>query len=435
MKIKIVFWFLLLSSIAKAEDITQITIIDTQGYPIAYVNITLPNDNGTISDNYGRFIMGKKLYQDSTILFSHIGYQPLSILIRNLQDTIILQKKDYLLKGVEISALDLNALLSKSLNNFTFKEKATYQSKRMIACKDSLVFYSERKVRLRNIDLNNGTLDQKELGYLEYNVASKDLYNLNFSLIQVLSKNPYIILNKNKEVLLNNLKLIAESDDYYCLESQDSTSITTMYIDKKTSRLVRLEKIFTKPIIDKASESKNISYVTTFGVEPNGELCLQTFRYHLTCYPFNTSESYECLMFDNLVSDTKKEKDIQFNSLSELKEYKQNDQTIETELYKYFKPSSDSLTLKKIITFEYTEPQIPTINYSFNTGFVAVYDPNISTYNYYPANTNINFNIYSPRVQNQHFYPNKIDSFNPYGSSTFSNAIIGGLSGFLKMIK
>ena len=73
----------------------------------------------------------------------------------------------------------------------------------------------------------------------------------------------------------------------------------------------------------------------------------------------------------------------------------------------------------------------PAINnlelYLPKTNFIAIYDKTTMTYNFYPSNFELAFNLYSPRVADQFHSPIKMDSFNPYATQKPQVSILLGV--------
>lgn len=65
------------------------------------------------------------------------------------------------------------------------------------------------------------------------------------------------------------------------------------------------------------------------------------------------------------------------------------------------------------------------------TNFIAIYNRTTMTYNFYPSNFGLNFNLYSPRVANQCYSPIKMDSFNPYGTNKPQVSVMLGVVDFV----
>lgn len=61
-----------------------------------------------------------------------------------------------------------------------------------------------------------------------------------------------------------------------------------------------------------------------------------------------------------------------------------------------------------------------------NCNYLAIYNKVTRSYDCYPGNVPINFNMQSPRVACQNFNPVNVDSFNPYGTHTPGTSIILG---------
>lgn len=78
-----------------------------------------------------------------------------------------------------------------------------------------------------------------------------------------------------------------------------------------------------------------------------------------------------------------------------------------------------------------------TINFNLKKpNYMAVYNKSTMKYDFYPADLKNNFNLYSSQVANQYFTPNKIDSFNPFGTHNFRSAIgLGIVNQLLQQIQ
>lgn len=107
--LSVVFIFLISCNIISAQNISGIVIDEKSNLPVAYVNIGVAEKNiGTVSDVIGRFnLRVDSISDDETILFTCIGYLPVSKKIADLKDAadknILMQKKYYELGEVVIS--------------------------------------------------------------------------------------------------------------------------------------------------------------------------------------------------------------------------------------------------------------------------------------------------------------------------------------------
>ncbi len=107
--LSVVFIFLIGCNIISGQNISGIVIDEKSNLPVAYVNIGVSGKNiGTVSDVIGRFhLQADSINEDETVLFTCIGYLPVSKKIADLKNTanknILMQKRYYELGEVVIS--------------------------------------------------------------------------------------------------------------------------------------------------------------------------------------------------------------------------------------------------------------------------------------------------------------------------------------------
>lgn len=107
--LSVVFIFLIGCNIISGQNISGIVIDEKSNLPVAYVNIGIAGKNiGTVSDVIGRFhLQVDSINDDETVLFTCIGYLPVSIKITDLKNAtnknILMQKKYYELSEIVIA--------------------------------------------------------------------------------------------------------------------------------------------------------------------------------------------------------------------------------------------------------------------------------------------------------------------------------------------
>lgn len=107
--LSVIFIFTINGNTIFGQNISGIVIDEKSNLPIAYVNIGVPGKNiGTVSDVIGRFKLREdSINDDETLLFTCIGYLPVSVKIADLKNAanknILMQKKYYELGEVVIS--------------------------------------------------------------------------------------------------------------------------------------------------------------------------------------------------------------------------------------------------------------------------------------------------------------------------------------------
>jgi hypothetical protein len=107
--LSVIFIFTINGNTIFGQNISGIVIDEKSNLPVAYVNIGVSGKNtGTVSDVIGRFhLRVDSINADEPVLFTCIGYLPVSIKIEDLKNTanknILMQKKYYELGEVVIN--------------------------------------------------------------------------------------------------------------------------------------------------------------------------------------------------------------------------------------------------------------------------------------------------------------------------------------------
>lgn len=432
MKLFVFLLFFLCTVVLKAQKTKEVTIVSESKEPIQFVNIYWAGDKGTVSDAKGTFILNDGINPDSSIVFSHIAYHTKNIQVKNIKDSILLTERKYVLRDIKVTNIDILALLKKALEGIEFEKNANYRRIKLIALGDSLVFYSEKEVKLTKINPTGKTLMQKTIAHIEYNVASKDFYNVSFPFSQTLLKSPFVQDGTKSKIdeFQGNTRLTRETDNYYFLEVQDSTSNVGMYITKDKGRLVRFEKTFHPKPLPNGVKFGNTSFFYEFAYSKSNKVSIENFKYYTKVCPPDTTSCFDLIISDKQIKDTGKKNTLIFKTLDDLKNHKQGEQVIDADLYKFF----------KLTILGYTSQNIPIncakgaiytkmdFDFSNEVNFMAIFNHNEMKYSFYPSGNKINFDLNSSLVSNQLFVKkNKIDSFNPYGVYKPSDALFNGL--------
>ena len=427
------------------QDIKKIYIVDDKGIAIPFVNIKVTESYGVITDLDGGFILNTKFEKDSIIYISHIAYETQKMLIKTIEDTIRLCPKQYTIDEVVCSNVNIAKLIRNTFNNVQYKTKINYLSTRLMAINDSLVYYTEKSLKL--IKIGNKEIETKVFNNIYYNSSTKYNYNISLPFVSTLQQNPYITYNSEKNILklIESLHIEKIYDDYYTLKSATDSSTITIYINRKNGKLIRFEKSIPERINGNSKIGKT-DYSYDFEIFDNNLIAIKSFKYQTSIYP--QKDSLACIQnyfSDILTSDYSKNGDtIFFKTLTELKLYKQKQKIIDIDLYKYFNNKNFKLEDKKSVHINHNSLPFYETRTNYNKfylefpkcNFMAIYNKSTNSYDYYPSEMSINFNLYSPRVTSQFFSQNKVDSFNPYGTNKPQKSILlGAFNLFLQKIQ
>lgn len=426
------------------QDIKRIYIVDDKGIAIPFVNIKVNENYGVITDLDGGVVLNTKFEKDSIIFISHIAYETKEMLIKNIEDTIRLYPKQYTIDEVVCSNVNIAELVSNAFKNAQYKTKINYLSTRLMAINDSLVYYTEKSLKL--IKIGSKEIETKVFNNIYYNSSTKYNYNISLPFASTLQQNPYIIYNSEKNILklIESLHIEKIYNDYYFLKSATDSSTITIYINRKNGKLIRFEKSIPERINGNSKIGKT-DYSYDFEILDNNLIAIKSFKYQTSIYP--QKDSSACIknyFSDILTSDYSKKGDtLFFKTLEELKLYKQKQKIIDIDLYKYFNNNKFKLKDKKSVHINYNSlPYESKTNYNKvyldfpKYNFLAIYNKSTNSYDFYPSEMSINFNMYSPRINNQFFSQNKVDSFNPYGTNKPQKSILlGAFNLFLQKIQ
>lgn len=440
------FWtiYLLLNvGLVQAQTISEKCIVDENGDAIPFVNIMVCSGEGLISDANGQYILNTKINKDSIILFSHIAFHPLKIKAKSIPDTIRMRAKEHELKEVEISKLNIHKLLTQTFSKKKYVSKGNYRSIRSIGIGDSLVYFNEEQLKLTKINVHEKSVKRKGYGKISYNVDALNTYEINFSIGSTFLRNPHEFykIKENLTKLISISKLVKQYPDYYQLEAvMDSVKIT-MYIDKTNSSLMRFEKI----IMHDNKAGNDVAYCYNFKLLGK-DIIVESLKYKTVLKAATPQDNtYDVYLFDILIDDVKRIESKHFNNLSDLKSFKQQSQVMDKEFLRYFKDNGMTEN-KKIVNSDLLKHlgsiKLPALNITNNTklsykhNYKAIFNESTNRYDFYSSDSKINFNIYSPQVANQHFYPIKKDSFNPYGvNDSKKSIVVGAVNSFLQFFQ
>jgi hypothetical protein len=284
------------------------------------------------------------------------------------------------------------------------------------------VYFKEEQLKLVKINVKDKIIKRKGYGKVSYNADSLDTYKINFPIGSTFLNNPYEFYNakENLTELISTSKLVRQYPDYYQLEVVKDSVEISMYINKNSSKLMRFEK----RIMRADKYGNDVAYCYNF--ESSGkDIVIKSFKYKIVLKPVTAKDhTYDVYLFDILIDDVEKKESKRFNALSDLKSYKQQSQVMDKELMRYFKNDKETENKKiaKSDLLKNLKPiKLPALNISNETEvgskpyYIAVFNESTRRYDFYPSDSKINFNMHSPQVANQHFKPNKKDSFNPHG--------------------
>lgn len=431
MKLSVFIFLLLCAIVLKAQETKKVVIIGNNNEPIQFVNISWAENKGTVSDEKGAFVLNCGINPDSIIEFSHIAYYNKEVQVKNIKDTICLIERKYVLNDIDVTSIDILSLLKKALLDKEFEKSANYQRIKLIALEDSLVYYSEKEVRLSKINPEKKSLLQKTVSNKEFNVASKDFYNVNFPFTQTLLTSPFVQYGTEnmKDKLQRSVRLIRETDNYYFLELQDSMSNVGMYITKDKGLLVRYEKNFQPKPLPNGVKFGKTSYLYEFTYDRNNKVSIDNFKYYTKICPPDTAACFDLIVNDKKVKTNGKKNTLIFEKLEDLKNYKQKEQIIDADLNKFFKEKKQINTSQNLLINNVPNVVFTKIDFDFSkeVNFMVVFNSNQMKYSFYSSENKINFDLNSSLISNQHFIKkNKIDSFNPYGVHKPSDALFIG---------
>ena len=290
----------------------KIYIVDDKGIAIPFVNIKVTESYGVITDLDGGFILNTKFEKDSIIYISHIAYETQKMLIKTIEDTIRLCPKQYTIDEVVCSNVNIAKLIRNTFNNVQYKTKINYLSTRLMAINDSLVYYTEKSLKL--IKIGNKEIETKVFNNIYYNSSTKYNYNISLPFVSTLQQNPYITYNSEKNILklIESLHIEKIYDDYYTLKSATDSSTITIYINRKNGKLIRFEKSIPERINGNSKIGKT-DYSYDFEIFDNNLIAIKSFKYQTSIYP--QKDSLACIQnyfSDILTSDYSKNGDTIF---------------------------------------------------------------------------------------------------------------------------
>ncbi|RLD61112.1 MAG: hypothetical protein DRJ01_08475 [Bacteroidetes bacterium] len=449
----ILFLFLINISGTFSQNTKKIQIVDDNNEAIPFVHIKLSDNFGLISDVNGCFILNTDIDRDSLIYISHIAFEPQQLTTNNLNDTIHLMPKHHLLNEIIVTTDDVSEILANAFKNVSYDIRKNYNSTRLLAIGDSILYYDETSFKL--IKVENEKIRIKTYNTINYNISTKNNFNTKFPFAATLSKNPYWVYNSksNLSALIKNAYLVSKNRIYYKIKSvTDSTNIT-MYVNRKNNRLLRFEKSLNPRVIQEDVKIGAANYSYDFEITDDNKIVIKFFKYQsISYYKRDTSViSLKSSFSDILVDKINVRDSISFKTLEELKSYKQKQRIIDASLYFYFKrdelhteinnnDSTSELSSSIILgnpkfhinsdlkDFKLT---IPKQNY-----YIALYNQATLSYDYYPSNSKINVDVNSVNFNQRVYNMRNKDSFNPYGVlNPQSSVFMGLINTFLNKIQ
>ena len=431
-----------------SQNIRKVHIADVNGEAIPFVSIRLSDSYGVISDSNGCFILGKNFDQDSIVYISHIAYEPVRLMINSIGDTIRLIAKQYSIDEVVCSNVNVPELLANAFKNTKYTIRNNYNSTRLFAIGDSLIFYNEKSLKLMKVD--DKKIKTKTYGNIYYNVSTKEKYNNSFSFSSTLLMNPYFFYSTK-----NNLSKLIESshiekvyEEYYKLKAITDSSVITMFISRINGKLIRFEKSIPSQI-QKGVQIGKTTYSYDFEISKKNTVAIKSFKYQTTLYiKDKTADTVKNYLSDILVDTIYNADTVSFKTLKELIQYKQKRKIIDIELNNYFNKNNSSKSNQKssssannlwLNPFLYNETTHKQVNlYSPSRNFMAVFNTSTMNYDFYPSKYTINLYVNSVQDFNEHHNKDilnpSINILNPYGVRDFKSGIALGLINQLFMI-
>lgn len=448
----LLFTIILLSSFS--QNTRKVYIVDENKKAIPFVHINLPDGFPLVSDANGVFLLNDEIYRDSLIYLSHISFDSKQIKTRSIDDTIYLKTKEYELDEIVISSINIESVLRNALKGVKYSNRLYYNSTRLMARNDTLLLYKEET--FKTLKIEDVRVKRKVFSRIYYNVKTKDDFNLNFPFISVIQMNPYKFYQSKSKLneLIKNAFLKQITDSFYKIESKTDTTSIIMYVSRINNRLLRFKKI-TIPTINNSMNTfiSKSNYSYDFKMNSSNTIIIKSFKYEGTLNRRLGSKIIKGTMrvSDILVKNSKIQDSIKFNSLEELKAYKQKQKLIDASLYPYFRKdetsielnSNDSLSsLGESVNIEISKFKINSYSKEFKQKlpkynyYMALYNQATLSYDYYPSKTKVQFDLNS--VNSNSKIPNRLkkDSFNPYGVRDPKSAVyMGVINSLLRKIQ
>ncbi len=426
----IVLLFLLLICLNSFSQSSKIVYVYDRETPISFAHISIEGELKLISGANGEFIINLNNLIKEEITISHIAYHNKTLNVNKIKDTIYLMPKSFELDEIVVSSINIRALLENAFQKVKYQKNLNYLSARLIAINDSLVYYTEKQFKY--IKHENRNLKRKLFHTISFKSSESDTSRVNFPFISTLLKNPYETYQKKEALnrLIKNIVIDKIFTNTIKLKSITDSTTTYLFIDKKSKRLLRLEKKInlknkqSNPYVDGGI---NLSY--NFNTD-NSKVFIKSFKYEHLLYAKtkNGFAKIKMEIFDINIPNIKYVNSFNFKTLRKLKEYKQNQKVIDAGLYRYFekselskdKPKRDSISVSYFMFRNKSFDKLKFNKSSLNLNlpkpyYMAIYNKNAMMYDYYPSKFKINFDLNSVDVNQNFNYP-KRDSFNPYGT-------------------
>jgi len=243
MRIITVLIFVLNCNILFGQDISGVVINEKSKLPIEYVNIGIARKNiGTVSDYNGKYNLSiDPQFDDDTLLFSCIGYLPISVKIADLKKgnykNILLKEKVYEIREVVVRP---KIFKQQTLGVTThFKNIAAGFDKNLLGYELGVLMKVKKTAVIKRVNINISVCTYDSIFYRLniYKVQGK----MNFE--NILSNPIYIHMAKDKVkeeiqvdlqsqnivvggdflVTLENVKDLGEGRLYFCAGLLDKT--------------------------------------------------------------------------------------------------------------------------------------------------------------------------------------------------------------------
>ena len=197
--------FLLLSNILWGQNkLSGIVLGETNKLPIEYVNIGIAGENiGTVTDENGKFhLLVEHQYEEDSLLFSCIGYEPYSLKISDIKEGHIvnLKEKQYALSEVTVrprvfKELTLGVTSKSKLMTAGFRDN-------QLGYECGILMKAKKQSRIKRVDVNIAKCDYDTVFYRLniYEVRGKNEFE------NILREPIYVNVLK-KDILKNTLQI------------------------------------------------------------------------------------------------------------------------------------------------------------------------------------------------------------------------------------
>jgi len=202
--------FLALTSLCGQNIISGIVLNETRKAPAEYVNIGIVGKNiGTVADENGKFnLLIESQYQNDSLLFSCIGYEPYSVKISDIkQDCIInLKEKSYLLEGIVVRPRAFKERVLGITSNSKFMIMGFQNNKLGYEC--GLLMKVKKAAVIKKVNVNIATCNYDSIFYRLniYEVNGKNDF-------ENILREPIYVSASKEEILKDGLQIDLEAEN------------------------------------------------------------------------------------------------------------------------------------------------------------------------------------------------------------------------------